>query len=363
MLVWARLPGLTPQRKKLLLQALDDPCDLLLRDSLDPHRLPLVSDDARLLLQWRRSPDTAAGEFESELNWLRRPGHFITAPGRPLYPKRLLQLHDPPMPLFARGRAEVLQHPAVAVVGSRHPSVAARGLAYRLSAELGRLGFAVVSGMALGIDAAAHRGALDNKAPTLAVTATGLDIVYPRENAGLEEAIAENGLLLSEYPLQTQPRKYHFPARNRLVAALAEGVLVVEARRGSGALHTAGTACELGTEVMVVPASPAGGRNAGGHQLIRDGALLVEDTAQIVQCLRPELLQLQDSQGSAPALDTSGLSDLQKRVLSLLGDAPVFEDILADQLRLPIAQISSLLVELELSGLARREAGGYVQGP
>jgi DNA processing protein len=207
----------------------------------------------------------------------------IIYPGKPGYPKRLLDLRDPPSPLYIYGDAALFERPAIAIVGSRKASLQGLYIASELSRGLAEAGFLIVSGLARGIDGAAHRAAL--KSPlgkTSAICGTGLDRVYPYEHLALAEAVARSGLLISEFPPGVGPKPFHFPRRNRLIAALALGVVVVEATNRSGSLITARLAAELGREVFAVPGSILGGHSEGCHSLIQSGAKLVHTLGDIL---------------------------------------------------------------------------------
>jgi DNA processing protein len=211
------------------------------------------------------------------------PSMQLLYPGKPGYPKRLLDLRDPPSPLYIYGDAALFKRPAIAIVGSRKASLQGLYIASELSKGLAEAGFLIVSGLARGIDGAAHRAAL--KSPvgkTGAICGTGLDRVYPYEHLALAEAVAHSGLLISEFPPGIGPKPFHFPRRNRLIAALALGVVVVEASNRSGSLITARLAAELGREVFAVPGSILGGHSEGCHSLIQNGAKLVHALGDIL---------------------------------------------------------------------------------
>ncbi len=203
----------------------------------------------------------------------------------PAFPPHLLHIPDPPAQLWLSGDASLLNRTAVAIVGSRRASPASLDIARRLAADLARVGLAVVSGLARGCDAAAHRGALDAGGVTVAVLGSGLDVIYPPEHRTLAEEIARSGVVLSEFPPGAPPLPGHFRQRNRLISGLSRGVVVIEANDKSGSLITAGCALSQGREVMVVPGIVLSGRNRGGHQLIRDGATLVESAEDVVAAL------------------------------------------------------------------------------
>jgi DNA processing protein len=282
------------------------------------------------------------------------------------YPPMLAQLSGAPPILIARGRAQVAAQPAVAIVGARNASAAAIKLARQFAGELAEAGLAVVSGLARGIDGAAHSGALaagEAGGSTIGVIASGIDLAYPPEHADLQEAVASQGLLLSEHPPGTEPIARHFPSRNRIIAGIAAGTLVVEAAPQSGSLITARLAGEAGREVMAVPGSPLDARSHGCNQLIRDGAVLVQSAADVI-----ELLSSFDGRARSTFRDDGaewGGFDADEDVApadlaSLLSTAPVAVDELIRQSGESAASVQFALLELELAGRLVRHAGGRV---
>jgi DNA processing protein len=271
------------------------------------------------------------------------------------YPPALLALADAPLVLFAAGRRELLRQPALAVVGSR--SATRQGLlnAAAFAAALARSGLCIVSGMARGIDGAAHRGALDAQGGTVAVLGTGPDVVYPAAHARLASEIAGRGLLLSEYAPGTPPRTHHFPQRNRLIAALSRGVLVVEATTHSGSLITARLAGELGREVFAIPGSIHSPQARGCHRLIRDGAKLVERAQDVL-----EELHIVPAAPAAQAAATP-TAPAQQALLAAMGDDPVHIDTLAHHLDDDSGATAAALLELELAGRVERLPGNRFQ--
>ncbi len=283
--------------------------------------------------------------------------------GEPAYPPLLAELADPPPVLLARGDPVLAARETVAIVGARNASAAGRALARTLAAELGKAGFVVVSGMARGIDAAAHEGALGHG--TIACVAGGPDIAYPPENAALQAEVAARGLVISEHPPGTEPQARHFPRRNRLLAGIAKGVVVIEAAFGSGSLITARLAGDFGREVMAVPGHPADPRARGGNGLLKAGATLVEEAADVVAALRPFLLPEPPAAAEpclrpfGPEPDTTP-ADARQRLEALLSAVPVSVDELVRQSRLPASVVSAHLAELELEGRLVRHSGGRV---
>lgn len=282
----------------------------------------------------------------------------------PRYPHLLREIARPPPCLWVRGDPAVLALPQLAIVGSRNATPGARDTARAFAAYLAARGFAVTSGLAEGIDAAAHAGALAAGGVTIAVCGTGLDVVYPRQHESLARAIvAGGGALVSEFPPGTGPKRAHFPQRNRLIAGLALGTLVVEASTTSGALITARCAGEAGREVFAIPGSIHNPLARGCHQLIRQGAKLVESATDIVDELGGLLASL-DMAPAAPASDSTGadaLAEDYRRLLEQLGWDPVDVDTLVQRSGLTTGELSSMLLILEMQGLVRSLSGGRYQ--
>ncbi|WP_342641881.1 DNA-processing protein DprA [Rhodoligotrophos ferricapiens] len=285
---------------------------------------------------------------------------FIAYP-EPSYPTLLRSLDGPPPLICVKGQYELLQQAAVGIVGSRNASAGGRTLARRFAAELGHMGFAIVSGLARGIDTAAHEASLATG--TIAVLAGGIDIVYPPENTGLAQEIGEKGLLITEMMPGTQPQAKHFPRRNRLIAGLSLGVVIVEAAERSGSLITARLALEQGREVFAVPGSPLDPRAAGTNALIRRGATLVTAARDIAEALDPMAKPPRDGgfagQDEHGELDMTGMPDApdpditaadRRRVIELLGTAPVPIDTLIREADLDMGILHVVLLELELAG-------------
>ena len=287
--------------------------------------------------------------------------------GHALYPAALLQLSDPPLMLYAQGQLSWPLPPAVAVVGSRNPTPQGAQTAEQLSEALARAGLCVVSGLALGVDGAAHRGALQSgngadvhNMPTLrtiAVVGTGLDRVYPRQHHALAQAITQHGWLLSEYPLGTPPLAHHFPRRNRLIAALGLGTLVVEAALQSGSLITAHLALELGREVMAIPGSIHAPQSRGCHALIKEGAKLVETAQDVLEELQalPTGLFMHNSNNDAASPSP------EHPLLAHMGHVPVSLDALQTRSAWDAPALLGALLTLELEGVVARLPGGLYQ--
>ncbi|WP_010219081.1 DNA-processing protein DprA [Sphingomonas sp. PAMC 26621] len=297
---------------------------------------------------------------ERELAQVHRLGARHLFLGNADYPTLLAQLDDAPPALIVRGDTHLLARTPVAMVGARNASAAACRFARQLAAELGREQVVVVSGLARGVDTAAHVGSIATG--TIAVIAGGIDVVYPPENAELQERIATEGLLIAEQPPGTEPRARHFPYRNRIIAGLSLGTVVVEAAPKSGSLITARLAGELGLEVMAVPGSPLDPRAQGCNGLIRDGATLVQSAADVLETIRPidaRMIESPHSPFRAPPPEDASDTD-RRAILSLLGPVPVAIDELIRQSGASPTIVQTVLLELELAGRLERHAGGRV---
>lgn len=285
------------------------------------------------------------------------------------YPTALMDLPDAPPVLWAQGDLSLLSRPMVAMVGARNASSLGLRMAKRLAEGLGEAGFVVVSGLARGIDAAAHEAALASG--TVAVQAGGVDVIYPEENAKLAEEIRLHGLRLSEQPMGTTPQTRHFPQRNRLVSGLARAVIVVEAAARSGSLITARNAADQGRDVMAVPGHPFDARASGCNMLLRDGAILVRGPSDVLEALGALAVPNADLVADEvlneplpglvpPSRPLAEAADLHSRILSRLGPSPLAEDQLIRDLAMPPASLASALLMLELDGQILRQPGGLL---
>jgi DNA processing protein len=351
-----RTPGLGPGGLRERLQAAGGDIEAVLAHL---RRQPgALGDDART---WLTRPDEA--RLQADLAWLAMPGHRLLCCHEADFPPQLENIPQPPAALFVVGDASLLLYPQVAIVGARSASAAGLAHAGLFSRALAQAGFAITSGMADGIDGAAHRATLEVGAATLAVVGTGADRVYPRKHHALARQIAERGALISEFPPGTAARADHFPRRNRLIAGLALGTLVVEAGLKSGSLITARLAAEQGREVFALPGSIHNPLAHGCHRLIRDGARLVETPAEIIEALTPaarmlggELASRLSAQPSAvapsalPAVETFSKSQdaTYRQLLDHLGYEPVTLDELVQRTGQSAAMLSSMLLMLEL---------------
>ncbi len=355
--------------------------DALLRQLLEQHADPeaalaAASHGAGLSLPAPcrarlRRPDRQ--RLDADLAWLARPGQRILAWHDADYPSLLRRCPGPPALLFVAGDAGLLWSAQVGIVGSRRPSAGGREHARRFARALAGAGWTITSGMAQGIDTAAHAGALD-VGRTVAVVGTGLDVAYPAENAGLMARIEAEGVVVSEHPPGTDALPTHFPSRNRIIAGLSLGTLVVEAAMRSGALISARLAAEAGREVFALPGSIDNPLARGCHRLIRDGAALVETPDEVVAVLAPlgarlaEGLrgQLGHTPGEVVSRSATGQSpaDPDHSLLwSALGHDPTGMDVLAERTGLTVAALSSMLLVMELEGHVVNDHGRYARRP
>ncbi|MGN6378257.1 MAG: DNA-processing protein DprA [Gaiellales bacterium] len=295
-----------------------------------------------------RARATDIGAYRERLS---RGGIRCAGVDDPGYPPELLELADPPVAVFMRGAGELRPGTQrVSIVGSRRPSDPGLALTRRLARFAANRDVTVVSGLALGIDAAAHAGALEGGGQTVAVLGCGVDVVYPRTNAGLFQRVLETGLVISEYPPGTAPAPWRFPARNRLIEALAETLLVVEARARSGALITADQALDLGRDVLAVPGSPAAAGSAGTNGLLKAGAGLIEDAEDLAGWLGVE----------PPSAPAPSVAPELAAVLEELARQPSGADELAGRLGRSAADVAAAIVRLELDGLVIRDEAGVL---
>ena len=301
--------------------------------------------------------DSVAKRVELALAWASAPTRRIITLADTAYPRLLLEIPDPPTLLYCQGRVELLHQASLAVVGSRNATPQGLQNAEQFAKAFSASGLTIVSGLALGIDAAAHRGGLSGSGSTIAVLGTGVDVVYPPRNRELAERIAEQGLLVSEFPLQTPSLRQNFPRRNRLISGLSLGCLVVEAALGSGSLITARTALEQGREVFAIPGSIHSPLSKGCHALIKSGAKLVETAEDVVAELPGSAPRSQQALPHGVPAPPHGASPL----LDHMGYDPVDVDALCARSGLSAQQVTSALLRLELEGVVAVLAGGRYQ--
>jgi DNA processing protein len=303
-------------------------------------------------------------EADRELAAAARIGATLLAWGEPAYPPLLAHIHDPPPVIYAKGRLDLLAKKTIGVVGARNASVNGRRFAKKLAADLGAGGLMVASGLARGIDAAAHEGALATG--TAAVLGGGIDVIYPAENRTLYDRIAETGVLLSEVPPGTQPQARHFPRRNRIISGVARGVVVVEASPRSGSLITARMALEQGREVFAVPGAAMDPRARGTNHLIREGATLTESADDVFAVLADPRAPARTEISFVNQDITNELTDVEdaasarQEIIAALGPAPTTVDELLRVCQFSLAVVSTVLLELELAGRLERHPGSKV---
>jgi DNA processing protein len=296
--------------------------------------------------------DDGAPAVDAALRWAGTPGHSIVTLGDAAYPQQLLEIPDPPALLYVLGDAGLPARRGLAIVGSRNATPQGVANAERFARAFSETGLTIASGLALGIDAAAHRGALEGAGSTVAVLGCGVDVVYPQRNASLYEAVAARGALVSEFPLGSPPVAANFPRRNRLISGLARGVLVVEAALASGSLITARLAAEQGREVFAIPGSIHSPLSKGCHALIREGAKLVESAQDVLDELRLP---------APPYTPAPPQAEKGHALLAHLGHDPCNVDTLCQRSGLTPDTVSAMLLELELAGMVAALPGGRYQ--
>ncbi len=349
---WLRLsllPGLGHQSLRKLLIALGSPANILAASQRE--LCEVVTGKIAIAIRGGGA-DPAA--WSAVGPWLEDPGNHVVTLGDASYPQALLEIPDPPPLLYVKGRLDLLNRPGFAIVGSRNATAQGLANAEAFAAALGNAGLTIISGLALGVDAAAHRGSLESANSTIAVVGTGLDVVYPGRNRELAHRIATHGTLLSEFPLGTPALAANFPRRNRLICGLAKGCLVVEAAISSGSLITARLAADQGREVFAIPGSIHSPLAKGCHALIKQGAKLVESAQDVL-----EELGLAERTPS-PAAALAGAADAHP-LLTHLGFDPVDIDTLQQRSGFAIDVLNSALTDLELAGLIEGLPGGRWQ--
>jgi DNA processing protein len=340
--------GLGSQTYRALLSEFGSPESIYAASRSELRRI--VSDNIAHKIS--EGPDGPA--IASAMAWLEKPGNHLVTLADAHYPCRLLEIADPPPFLYCKGRLELLNRPTVAVVGSRNATPQGEKTAEAFSQALSEHGYCVVSGMALGIDGAAHRGALLGGGSTIAAVGTGLDIVYPAKHRQLAHEIAEQGLIISEFPLGTPSMAQNFPRRNRLISGLARGCLVVEANLQSGSLITARLAAEQGRDVFAIPGSIHSPVAKGCHQLIKQGAKLVDSIHDILEELGTAEIVARPASAETSAKTKNPL-------LECMGYDPVTLDTLIERSSLTAESLSSMLLVLELEGKVASLPGGRYQ--
>jgi len=363
LLVLQRLPGLPEAQLARLLAAVAKPCEILNLSASKLQQLELSGSAYRALSELIDSgPGAGQQQLSRDLDYLDQHRITLLSLASPDYPELLKQIADPPPLLYARGNCALLNRPQLAMVGSRKTSSQGLENAYAFARALADSGFTIVSGLAAGIDSRSHRGALDTGGDTVAVLGTGIGSVYPPGNSALFAEIAECGLLLSEFPIGTGPRRHHFPKRNRIISGMSLAVLVVEAALQSGSLITARLALEQNREVMAIPGSihHPGGR--GCNALIRQGATLVETVGDVLEQLQGWLPRQAAVESTVEQImEERNISDRERQLLDLLGFDPVSIELLQRRSSWSAAELVALLTALELKGLVGQYGGHFQQ--
>ncbi len=346
-----RTPGIGPVAFARLIEAFGSPSRALGASAAQWRDCGLTERQVESLQQ-------PIAEIEQDLQWLEEPNHHIITLDDPAYPQRLRDIPSAPPLLYVIGDVELLHYPQLAIVGSRNVSRAGQSTTRAFAEHLASSGLGITSGLAMGVDAAAHEGALRADGITLAVTGTGLDRVYPARHQALAREIAERGALISEFPLGTRPTAQNFPRRNRIISGLSLGTLVVEAALKSGSLITAKYAMEQGREVFAIPGSIHSPLAKGCHQLIRQGAKLVETSEHILEDLAGQMEIA--SPPPEKASDNEQILDADhKRVLAAIDYHPTSVDMIITDSGLSAQEVSSILLIMELNGHIASEPGGY----
>lgn len=362
---WLRLahaPGIGPATVRRLLDRFGDAAAIA---TADRRQLSTAGLDAAAIACLHG--ETHDEDIRRDLDWAEGERHHLLPLSDPRYPARLREIADPPPLLYVHGDPEVLAWPALAMVGTRHPTPAGRETAHAFARHLAGSGLVITSGLALGIDAAAHEGALAGGGLTLAVTGTGLDRVYPARHAGLAHRIGESGALVSELPIGTRPTREAFPRRNRILSGLSVGTLVVEAALRSGSLITARLALEQGRELFAIPGSIHNPVARGCHALIRQGAKLVETADDVLEELASVLGPFPGTEASGTQPDTADASPGVSadpdyaRLLECMDWEPRGIDELSSCSGLPVGDVASMLLRLEMEGTIHSVPGGLYQ--
>lgn len=345
------VPGLGPATYRVLLSSFGLPSQVLAasRSQLECVVGAVIADAIKR--------DDRHAAIQATLAWLEKPANYLITLADTLYPGTLLEIPDPPPIIYVSGDPALLSSPALAIVGSRNSTAQGRENATQFARTLSRAGLTIVSGLALGIDAAAHWGGLDGRGSTVAVVGTGVNLVYPRANEKLAVEVRARGALISEFPLGTSPIPGNFPRRNRLISGLARGVLVIEAAVYSGSLITAKLAAEQGREVLAIPGSIHSPLSRGCHALIKQGAKLVESAQDVLDELRIERLEALER----PENLDPNISGSETDFLRDMGYDPCNIDTLAERSRLTPAAVSAMLLQLELEGRVASLPGGLFQ--
>jgi len=353
-------PGIGTRRISKLLAAGHTPHGIITNPERARHELPAASYAFLKKPEWR--------QVDQHLRWAQLAANHIVTLHDPAYPSALIQITDPPPVLFVTGDVSLLRNPQLAIVGSRNPSVYGKEAAFNLAQQLAAAGYTITSGLAQGIDTAAHQGALHHaQGTTIAVIGTGQDHIYPHGNRQLADVIAKRGAIISELPLGTGPHPGHFPRRNRIISGMSAGTIVAQASLRSGSLITARLALEQGRDVFAIPGSIHEAKSRGCHNLLKQGAILIEHGNDVISELKPNTgvtnLTHTNEDGRPPSIPRAycGLEAGHIRVLENISDSPSSIDELISRSGLTPEAVSSILLVLELQGVVTASNGRYTR--
>jgi len=352
------IPGISDNLYKRLIEKFGSPEEVLKAEEKDLALVPEIKRDVVRTIREKRVPASSADrDVAKELELIKRHKIDIITLNDVSYPPSLKAIYDPPPLLYAKGKIKKEDKNAIAIVGSRRATTYGRLTAQRLSAQLAAQRITIVSGMARGIDSEAHKGALAVGGRTIAVLGCGIDVVYPPENRALEEKIASSGAVITEFPFGTRPFAGNFPKRNRIISGLSIGVIIVEAAQKSGALITARLALEQGREVFAVPGSTTSPYSKGTHNLIKEGAKLVEDIDDILEELRP-LIEIRMEKGKESQDSLRPLLSKEEEIIyNLVTQEPKHIDLLIQESKLSAQKVTGILMNLQLKRLVKELSG------
>ncbi len=352
------IPGISDNLYKRLIEEFGSPEEVLKAEEKDLARVPEIKRDVVRTIREKRVPASSADrDVAKELELIKRHKIDIITLNDVSYSQSLKAIYDPPPLLYVKGKIKKEDKNAIAIVGSRRATTYGRLTAQRLSAQLAAQRITIVSGMARGIDSEAHKGALAVGGRTIAVLGCGIDVVYPPENRALEERIASSGAVITEFPFGTRPFAGNFPKRNRIISGLSIGVIIVEAAQKSGALITARLALEQGREVFAVPGSTTSPYSKGTHNLIKDGAKLVEDIDDILEELKPLIeLRMEKGKESQDSLRPL-LSKDEEIIYNIVTQEPKHIDLLIQESKLSAQKVTGILMNLQLKRLVKELSG------
>lgn len=352
------IPGISNNLYKRLIEEFGSPEEVLKAEEKDLARVPEIKRDVVRTIREKRVPASSADrDVAKELELIKRHKIDIITLNDVSYPPSLKAIYDPPPLLYVKGKIKREDKNAIAIVGSRRATTYGRLTAQRLSAQLAAQGITIISGMARGIDSEAHKGALAVGGRTIAALGCGIDVVYPPENRTLEERIASSGAVITEFPFATRPFAGNFPKRNRIISGLSIGVIIVEAAQRSGALITARLALEQGREVFAVPGSTTSPYSKGTHNLIKEGAKLVEDIDDILEELRP-LIEIRMEKGKESQDSLRPLLSKEEEIIyNLVTQEPKHIDLLIQESKLSAQKVTGILMNLQLKRLVKELSG------